>query len=127
MGLFDEYIPDPPLFCPLCQASLNGWQGKDGPCGLFVWRQGIASPIDQRVDSEIQLPPEVRAQRRLPNQFMIYTKCCGSRYFIEAECFHGKRSLDRHQTGHRRNGDAKERLSEKSDFKARLRWLSGKG
>ena len=52
MGMFDYYEPDPALACPVCRAPLAGWQGKDGPCALLVWRQGVASPVDQAVPEE---------------------------------------------------------------------------
>jgi hypothetical protein len=72
VGTFDWYEPCPPLSCPRCAAPLDGWQGKDGDCDLWVWRQGHATPIDQRVD------PEWRSRRdpgRLPARFEIYTTC----------------------------------------------------
>jgi hypothetical protein len=70
--MFDWYEPVPPLSCPRCTAPLDGWQGKDGDCGLWLWRQGHADPVDQRVD------PERRSSGsavRLPVRFDIYTTC----------------------------------------------------
>ena len=86
MGLFDEYVPDPPLQCPACGKLLEGWQGRDGPCGLMVWRQGVASPIDQPIDDEVRLAPDDLARQRLPEAFTIRTKCCSTRFWVEAEC-----------------------------------------
>lgn len=40
MGMFDEYEPAPALCCPDCEATLEGWQGKDGPCGLLHFKMG---------------------------------------------------------------------------------------
>jgi hypothetical protein len=39
--MYDEYVPDPPLTCPVDGATLDqGFQGKDGPSVLAVYRQG---------------------------------------------------------------------------------------
>ena len=75
MGLFDHYRPTPDLACPVCQASQLEWQGKHGPCGLFVWQQGHAAPIDQLVDDDCQLSQAERAAKRLPTRFEIYAQC----------------------------------------------------
>jgi hypothetical protein len=56
MGMLDWYRPVP-----------------DGPCGLFVWKQGEAAPIGQGVDEECRLTPARLSQRRLPPQFEIYS------------------------------------------------------
>jgi hypothetical protein len=72
MGMFDWYEPVPPLKCPVCGLILEAWQGKDGPCGLFVWRQGCRSPVDQRVEAECAVPSDRRALQRLPDSFAIY-------------------------------------------------------
>jgi len=52
MGMLDWYRPVPDLACPVCGTPLREWQGKEGPCGLFVWQQGEIAPIDQVVDEE---------------------------------------------------------------------------
>lgn len=44
MGMFDDYEPVPPLACPVDGRTLEGWQGKDGPCVLNHYRQG--EPIE---------------------------------------------------------------------------------
>ena len=28
------------------------WQGKDGPCALFVWEQGQSAPVEQLVEEK---------------------------------------------------------------------------
>ena len=75
MGMFDNYIPDPPVNCPKCGNTLSSdrhdWSGKFGPCGGYVWRQGHASPVDHPVDPEIQLSPGALQQIRLPDEFWI--------------------------------------------------------
>ena len=55
MGMFDWYVPDPPLKCPVCGTLLERWQGKDGPCALLVWKQGEAVPVAMRAD-DVNLP-----------------------------------------------------------------------
>ncbi len=86
MGFFDWYEPRPDLHCPRCDSILQDWQGKDGPCGLFVWRQGEPHPVDQRVDSDVQLPAEKLLSLHLPPQFIIYTECNCSRTLVEVIC-----------------------------------------
>lgn len=82
MGLFDYYEPDPPILCPKCGAPLSGWQGKDVHPALFVWRQGVAAPVDQRVDPDIRALPERMATFRVSPEFWIYGgECeCGYRF-----------------------------------------------
>ncbi|MGK3998580.1 hypothetical protein [Sorangium sp. So ce1024] len=85
MGMFDWYTPVPPLACPRCRATLDGWQGKDGPCGLFEWVQGVPSPPRQHVDEECALSAPDRERFRLPERFEIYTDCEQCSAWIEAE------------------------------------------
>ena len=84
MGMFDTYVPSPSLRRPRCQAPLRGFQGKDGPCDQFVWRQGIAAPSDQSVDEKWKLPVEKRDAFRLPERFEIYTECSGCKLWVNA-------------------------------------------
>lgn len=66
MGMFDYFVPNPPIECQFCGSPTIGWQGKHwGGSGLFVWEQGHISPVDQRVDDDCRLPPERLATRRL--------------------------------------------------------------
>gem|GEM_PF-1654159 len=73
--MFDYYRPTPDISCPICKASGLEWQGKYGPCGLFVWEQGQAAPVDQQVDDECQIFPDERGKLRLPVRFEIYAGC----------------------------------------------------
>ncbi len=85
MGMFDHYIPDPPIPCPACGKVLEGWQGKDGPNALMVWRQGRAAPVDQDIeDEEVRLLDEQLARFRLPDSFVIYDMCDCRREWVEA-------------------------------------------
>ena len=85
MGMFDWYLPKPVLTCPVCGIELMEWQGKDGPCGLFVWAQGVAYPVDQPVELECRLDENERQHVRLPNTFSIYTYDC-NRHKVTATC-----------------------------------------
>lgn len=81
MGMFDHYEPDPPLNCPKCNARLDGWQGKDGPCALLSWKQGVKYPTDD-TDFLAKGP----ARETLPEMFQIYTSCSNCKSWVEATC-----------------------------------------
>jgi hypothetical protein len=68
MGMYDTYEPQPPLDCPICGAPSLGWQGKDGPCGLFLWRQGHRHPIDQPIDQDARIERDRYRQFTLPRR-----------------------------------------------------------
>lgn len=122
MGMFDYYEPDPPLDCSVCGASLTEWQGKDGPCALLVWRQGVVHPVDQVVPKENKGDPSVLERLCLPRQFEIYTQCCGGRFFVMASCSapDGVWSTTVLETA----ANIRQRPYERSeDFNARLQWL----
>lgn len=91
MGMFDEYVPRPALRCPRCDAALRDFQGKDGPCAIFIWSQGVAAPVGQSVDADCMLPSEQAARFRLPPRFEIYTQChgCGLWVSVTGFCDHG--------------------------------------
>jgi hypothetical protein len=121
--MFDEYIPDPPLNCPACGKELQGWQGKDGPNALLVWKQGQAAPVDQAIeDGTIRLEPENLAAFRLPEEFFIYTQCC-ARFFVEADCT-CERETWTHITPTTAENATQHKQEKRGEFKARLRWLS---
>jgi hypothetical protein len=84
MGMFDWYKPRPQVKCPRCDSTLAGWQGKSGPCGLFEWVQGVASPARQLVDDDCAATVEVREATRLPDDFRIYTFCNPCQTLVEA-------------------------------------------
>lgn len=84
MGLFDYFVPKPPVACPACGAALAGWQGKSGPCALFEWVQGQRSPVRQLVDDDAAATPAVRDQAVLPPNFELYTTCLACSTWIEA-------------------------------------------
>jgi hypothetical protein len=77
MSLFDWYQPADKLRCPVCDSPLSEWQGKDGPCGLFVWREGVKHPVDQLVGAEeSRWSPEEWSQFTLPSTFTIRSYDC---------------------------------------------------
>jgi hypothetical protein len=75
--MFDYYVPHPPLACRGCRATLDGFQGKDGPCDLLVWEQGAVAPTDQIVDDQWKLSELALGALRLPPRFEISTRCVG--------------------------------------------------
>jgi hypothetical protein len=84
MGMFDWYQPAQKYACPVCGIPLKIWQGKDGPCGLFVWQEGEKYPVDQLVDDEVRSSVEERQQCLLPLRFWIYSYDCPDHYPIDA-------------------------------------------
>src|ERR1043165_2183508 len=77
MGIFDYFLPEPPIQCPNCEGVLTGWQGRhSGDMALFVWQQGKAAPIDQTVDSEARLDEPSLSLKRLGNGLIIYGGEC---------------------------------------------------
>jgi hypothetical protein len=80
MSLFDWYLPHSGLSCSECGTELETFQGKDGACCLLVWRQGAASPVEQRVDDDLRLGPAALEGLRLPALFEFHSKCssCGA-------------------------------------------------
>ncbi|MBX7194805.1 MAG: hypothetical protein K1X94_22310 [Sandaracinaceae bacterium] len=72
MGTFDWYEPVPAITCAQCGETLDHWQGKDGACNQWVWRQGEPAPVEHRVD-----PEWVRdgSAERLPPRFEFHARC----------------------------------------------------
>ncbi len=126
MGMFDHYIPDPPLCCPVCGSALDDWQGKDGPNALMVWRQGHTAPIDQAIeDEDIRLLSHQLAKFRLPPIFKIYEWCCGGHFALEAVC-HTSDGIWSSTELITADTEMQKKGERRADFKARMRWLSGK-
>ena len=84
MGMFDWYEPRPALSCPSCGSVLTGWQGKSGPCALFQWVQGCASPTAQLVDDDAACSDSFRDAARLPEDFELHTSCDSCETWIDA-------------------------------------------
>ena len=81
MGMFDHYQPVPSLNCPKCNAELDGWQGKNGPCALLYWKQGVKYPVDEM--GFLDKSPE---SETLQETFQIYTSCPKCKHWVEATC-----------------------------------------
>ena len=84
--MFDYYKPKEKLTCPTCGNNLNEWQGKDGPCALFLWEQGTKFPTDQKASAECRLPEKDRKKFHLPDKFEIYSYDCPNHQPIVATC-----------------------------------------
>jgi len=72
MGMFDHYEPVPPIVFQ--GIALSGWQGKDGPCELLIWRQHSGVPVARAVDAKWRSSPEQLSSYRPPDgELGIYT------------------------------------------------------
>ena len=79
MGMYDEFLPVPPIECPKCGTEYRGIQGKYGPCLLLLWKQGVAAPVGELADPE-WVNPDVMATLRLPEEFFAniwHCRGCG--------------------------------------------------
>ena len=81
VGMYDAYEPQPPISCPICGAPSLGWQGKDGPCALFLWRQGSRHPVDQQIDEDVRIDPASYGEFVLPPTFKIIGWCANDHLF----------------------------------------------
>ena len=125
MGMFDYYVPDPALACPVCARPLAEWQGKCGPCALLVWRQAEAAPVEQRA-GECNLSGSDRSAWRLPPDFEIYSHDCGCPFPVEARgrCEEGVWRVTELVTAENARRSPHER---KERWNRRLRWLASGG
>jgi hypothetical protein len=91
--MFDYYIPEPPLSCPVCGGQLQGWQGKDGGCILLYWKQGRRFPIKSDWPKEsIENQANFLESFSLPEVFAFYAwgGCkCDRRIDAYGFCEHG--------------------------------------
>lgn len=85
MGMFDWYRPAGIFNCPICGTPLREWQGKMGPCLLFVWQQGVAFPVEHAAEEECRVSMAVREEERLPPSFDIYCYDCET-HRVDARC-----------------------------------------
>jgi hypothetical protein len=124
MALFDSYQPRNAFSCPVCGTPQREWQGKDGPCGLFVFREGITGAVAQVVDEDCLLSPAQIASQRLPDEFTIYAHDCGCAYPTVLRC---RGSLGSWQATELFTGSASDRLLRGAElrehWRARLCWL----
>ena len=121
--MFDYYRPQPTIACPVCGAPISEWQGNDGPCGLFVWEQGSAAPIDQVASLDVRLDTASLQRVRLPPLFLIRARCCSPNFSVEAvgRAHHGVWDTTTVTTA----ANATQHKEEtRAAFAARLKWLS---
>jgi hypothetical protein len=125
MGMFDWFVPADDLRCPVCEASLDEWQSKAGPCALLVWNEWEAAPLEQRVDEEYRLSFAELQRFTLPDLFIIYSYDCGCPFPAEASCksVDGVWSATELITAENYRKDP---LQTKAQFKERLLWLQGR-
>ena len=64
MGMFDTYKPAKGHKCPVCDEELLEWQGKDGPCALFVWSEGVPGAFHQEAGS-MNIPKTEWGKRKI--------------------------------------------------------------
>ena len=123
MGMFDWYKPKPTLNCPVCRQTLTDWQGKDGPCLLFVWEQGFADPLKHLGDGEsFQVSDSDLKEWKLPDEFGIYSFDCECPFPVEAigrtenEVWTATELITVENV-------RQQKSERKAEFKARLKWL----
>ncbi len=121
MGMFDWYIPEPKLNCPVCNTQMEEWQGKDSSCCLLVWRQGTRHPIDQNVDEECRISEKELSAIRLPEAFTIYANDCQCPYFVVAHCYSPNGAWLKTEVENASN--VKQAKMKKEEFKNYLAWL----
>lgn len=124
MGLFDWYLPTDNLRCPVCEALIGEWQGKDGPCALLVWKQGMREPIEYRGCEHLPSNPRGSEAPGLPEEFVIYSYDCGCPFPVEAICKCKEdiwTSTDLVTAKNITQGKMR-----KDKFNRKLRWLQGK-
>ena len=86
MSLFDYYQPSVAFACPVCGAVLDEWQSYDGPCGLFLFREGVAGAVEQCVDPECRIAASELMALLLPEEFFIRSHDCGCPFPSELRC-----------------------------------------
>jgi hypothetical protein len=87
MGMYDSYIPDPPLSCPVCGQKLERWQGKEAACLLLTWKQGEQFPIKHDLGDWVENDKEFLESQTLPPLFEFYTNGCKCDRWITAYGF----------------------------------------
>lgn len=86
VGMFDWYRPAETHYCPLDDHPLEKWQGKDGPCRLLIWQEGVKHPVDHWVDEEVRFSASDLEAITLPQTFTIYSSDCPMHHLIVANC-----------------------------------------
>lgn len=82
MGMFDYYRPKPEIVCPDCRKPLQSWQGKHGPCGLWVFVQNEPELLNRT-------KPNSWDHARLPEKFVFTDECCRWIFLGTGRCENG--------------------------------------
>jgi hypothetical protein len=127
MAFFDDYEPSGCFACPVCGALQREWQGHDGPCGLFIFRERVPGAVGQRVDGECRLADAQLAIQRLPDAFFIRSHDCGCLFPTELRCTASGGVWQHTELFTGSNADRQQRWPEerRDQWQARLRWLGG--
>jgi hypothetical protein len=124
MGMFDYYEPRSSFSCPVCGTAHQEWQGTDGPCGLFLFREGVAGAFEQRVDEECRLSPEQTGAQSLPAEFSVRAYDCACPYPTVLLCHAPAGEWQSSELFTGSPADRQLRGAEtRVQWQARLRWL----
>jgi hypothetical protein len=127
MGFFDYYEPIGSYACPVCATPQLEWQGKDGPCGLFLFREGSPGAVEQRVDDDCRLPFDQISAQRLPDEFFIHAHDCDCPFSTELRCFLSDGVWQRSDLLTGSAADLQQRWPERREqWQARRHWLKAR-
>jgi hypothetical protein len=127
MVMFDTYIPTKKYTCPVCGTPINStWQGHDGPCALFVFKENIAGAIDQNVDSDVVISTAEREKIQLPEKFLIHVHGCDCPYFTVLQCTAIDGVWQKTEIFTGSHEDRQQGKQTRAQWKAHLRWLESK-
>jgi len=125
MALFDYYEPSDSFACPVCGTTQREWQGHDGPCALFVFRESLSGAADQRVDDECRLADDQLAAQRLPDAFFIRAYDCGCPFPTELRCTASLGVWQRSDLFTGSDADQQQRWPERREqWQERRRWIN---
>ena len=88
MSLFDWYEPYE-VRCPDCDQVFAGWQGRDGPNQLCLWRQDARNPVAHDVDDNLRVEPSRWTDFVLPRLFLIQATSGEHHASATGECVDG--------------------------------------
>jgi hypothetical protein len=129
MGMYDSYIPDPPLDCPVCGERLGNWQGKEAQCLLLTWKQGHRFPIKHDLGDWVENDKAFLESQTLPPQFAFYTYGCKCNRWISAYGFCDKNTWMRSEIVTHLNWQPGPQNNVRDEHKARRdlkRWLESR-
>jgi len=96
-------------------------------CGLFVFRQGVAGAVDQRVDDGSRLAGEHLVAQRLPDEFFVRAFDCGCPFSTELLCIASPEVRQSSELFTGSDADQLQRGPERREqWQARSRWLKNR-